>query len=70
MADITKCDGDGCPRKETCYRFTAEASELRQSYFMNAPIKEDNTCEYYWPNENDRTKKVPTKNSKRRAWHH
>jgi hypothetical protein len=56
--------------KETCYRFTAIADKLWQSYFMNAPIKEDNTCDYYWPNENDRTKEVPTKNSKRRAWHH
>lgn len=70
MPDISMCTGEGCPRKETCYRFTAKPSELRQSYFMKAPIKEDNTCEYYWPNENDRTKKVPTKNSKRRAWHH
>jgi hypothetical protein len=70
MPDISMCTGEGCPRKETCYRFTAEASEFRQSYFINAPIKEDNTCEYYWPNENDRTKEVPTKNSKRRAWHH
>jgi len=28
MADITKCKGEGCPIKESCYRFTAEASEL------------------------------------------
>jgi hypothetical protein len=70
MPDISKCSGEGCPMKETCYRFTAIADKLWQSYFMNAPIKEDNTCDYYWPNENDRTKKVPTKNSKRRAWHH
>ena len=70
MPDISKCSGEGCPRKETCYRFTAKPSEFMQSYFMNAPIKEDNTCEYYWPNENDRIKEVPTKNSKRRAWHH
>ena len=70
MPDISKCSGEGCPMKETCYRFTAIADKLWQSYFMNAPIKEDNTCDYYWPNENDRTKEVPTKNSKRRAWHH
>ena len=70
MPDITMCKGEDCPMKETCYRFTANANEFMQSYFMNAPIKEDKTCDHYWPNEDDRTKKVPTKNSKRRAWHH
>jgi hypothetical protein len=71
MPDITMCKGDGCPMKETCYCFTANPSEFRQSYFMNAPIKEDNTCEYYWPNEKQNgTKKLSEKNSKRRAWHH
>jgi hypothetical protein len=65
------CKGDGCPMKETCYRFTANPSEFRQSYFMNAPIKEDNTCEYYWPNEKQNgTKKLSEKNSKRRGWHY
>jgi hypothetical protein len=47
MADITKCKGEGCPIKESCYRFTAEASEFRQSYFFTPPFK-DNTCEMYW----------------------
>ena len=71
MPDITMCKGDGCPMKETCYRFTAKPSDLRQSYFMNAPIKEDNTCEYYWPNEKQNgTKKLSEKNSKRRGWHY
>jgi hypothetical protein len=76
MPDITMCKGDGCPMKETCYRFTANSDELmlfyhRQSFFINAPIKEDNTCEYYWPNEKQNgTKKLSEKNSKRRAWHY
>lgn len=63
MPDISKCKGEGCPLKETCYRFTVEPNKFMQSYFMNAPIKEDNTCDYYWPNEDDNKKK-------RRAWHH
>jgi hypothetical protein len=25
MTDITKCTGEGCALKETCYRFTAVA---------------------------------------------
>jgi hypothetical protein len=56
MPDITMCSGDNCPAKETCYRFTAIPNEWRQSYFMEAPIKGDNTCEYFmkvW----DKTKK-------------
>ena len=47
MPDITKCNGEGCPIKEKCYRYTSEPSEYYQSYFTNAPIK-DNKCEYYW----------------------
>jgi hypothetical protein len=50
MPDISKCKGEDCPMKETCYRFTANANEFMQSYFMNAPIKEDDSCEYYWDN--------------------
>lgn len=54
MADITKCTGEGCPKKEKCYRHTAVES-LRQSYFVKAPVqlKEGGFlyCEYYWPVE-------------------
>jgi len=44
--DITKCSGENCPMKESCYRFTAEAGQM-QSYFIEPPIK-DGKCEYYW----------------------
>jgi hypothetical protein len=47
MPDITTCWGENCPIKETCYRFTATPSKWMQSYFVDAPIKEDNTCEYF-----------------------
>lgn len=47
MADITMCSGTDCPQKESCYRFTAKPSEYRQSYFMEAPIK-DGKCDMYW----------------------
>ena len=63
MPDITMCTGEDCPMKDGCYRFTANANEFMQSYFMNAPIKEDNTCDHYWPNKDDNK-------NKRRAWHH
>lgn len=45
MPDITMCKGEGCEAKFTCYRFTAKPS-MRQSYFMESPIK-DGGCEYY-----------------------
>lgn len=47
MADITMCTGENCPMKESCYRFTAVASEYWQSYFAIPPIK-DGECEQYW----------------------
>ena len=46
MADISKCTGEGCALKETCYRFTAP-SGMYQSFFFSPPIK-DGECDYYW----------------------
>ena len=51
MADITKCKGTNCPNKETCYRFTATSNEYRQSFFVEVPLKSDNTCDEYWKDE-------------------
>jgi hypothetical protein len=51
MADITKCKGEGCPLKESCYRFTAEASEY-QSYFLTPPF-DGKTCEMYWGKQSE-----------------
>ena len=47
MADITKCTGEGCDSKHTCYRYTAKSNEYAQSYFMKAPGK-DKSCNHYW----------------------
>ena len=47
MPDITMCSGEGCPVKESCYRFTAKPNEYRQSYFVEPPIK-DGKCDHYW----------------------
>jgi hypothetical protein len=46
MTDITKCTGEGCPLKETCYRFTSETG-MYQSFFFGVPIK-NGKCEYHW----------------------
>ena len=47
MADITKCSGEGCKKKESCYRFTAPSSDL-QTMFVTPPLDKDGECEYYW----------------------
>ena len=52
MADITMCSGDECPKKVTCYRFTAVACKYRQSFFFTPPFrKEDGFCDHYWWND-------------------
>lgn len=50
MPDMTMCDGHGCPLKDKCYRYTAFASSY-QSWFLQAPINEDGTCDYFWNDE-------------------
>jgi hypothetical protein len=52
MTDICKCTGEGCHIKEQCYRYTAKADELRQSYMY--PVGDgDKDCEYFWDNNVD-----------------
>ena len=41
-----------CPKKDTCYRYTASPNSHWQSYFMSVPYDEKNeTCEHYWSDE-------------------
>jgi hypothetical protein len=40
MSDIVKCEGEGCPIREKCYRYTANDSKY-QYYFKNSPFKYD-----------------------------
>lgn len=54
MPDISMCLGNGCPLKQTCYRYRAKPNEFRQTYFTTPPYKEKE-CDYHWqyqePNE-------------------
>ena len=52
MPDITMCEGTDCPHKENCYRYIAEPSEFRQSYFSIPPIK-DGKCDHYWGEQSE-----------------
>lgn len=47
MADITMCNGKNCELAQTCYRYKANPSQYRQSYFCETPIK-DGKCDHYW----------------------
>ena len=52
MSDITKCEGTDCPLKENCFRFTAIGNPIYQSWFSEAPIK-DNECEMFWGKQSE-----------------
>lgn len=51
MPDITMCYGNKCPKKETCYRYTAKPNTHWQSYFKDAPIDKKGNCNHYWNNK-------------------
>ena len=51
MADISMCEGTGCPRKMQCYRHTAPVSQYRQAYFTTVPVKPDGSCDHFWDNK-------------------
>ena len=57
MPDITMCEGQGCELRSTCYRYTAEPSKYRQSYFIKPPIK-DGECDEYWEDPKERAKNL------------
>lgn len=56
MADITKCNGNMCAKKESCYRFTAPTSNY-QSFFAASPISMlTGECKEYWEINNGNKK--------------
>lgn len=48
MANITKCTGQSCNKREFCYRFTAIANKHRQACFSVPPIDSNGECDEYW----------------------
>jgi len=50
MVDISKCNTQSCPSRLECYRFTAPAGPMRQSYSdFDAVRNGANVCEYFIP---------------------
>jgi len=47
MPDICMCHGDGCTKKDNCYRHIA-IPDYYQTYFVTAPIDNNGNCLYFW----------------------
>ena len=50
MSDIAKCNDSLCPSKEYCYRFTAPASLIWQTYGVFNREEDAYNCDMFWPN--------------------
>lgn len=51
MADISMCDGEGCPIKQECYRYTAPKNAHWQAFFAYVPYDHAyKGCEYFIDN--------------------
>ena len=48
MSDLSKCNDSFCPSKDHCYRFTAPASLVWQS-FADFQRRGRPCCDSYWP---------------------
>lgn len=48
MPDIQMCTGEGCQKKDSCWRHTAKPDKCYQSWFDKPPFLENGDCEYFW----------------------
>ena len=46
MPDIAMCQDKDCPKRLSCYRYTATPSQY-QPYFAEKIVDENGKCEYY-----------------------
>lgn len=48
MTDITKCTGENCDKKDTCYRYLAPENPNYQAFFVAKNILDmEGSCDYY-----------------------
>lgn len=52
MSDITKCLNAECPKRFSCYRWTAPHHDYWQAICMFEP-DENGKCEYYWEDNHE-----------------
>ena len=48
MPDIAMCHGEGCAKRDECYRHRAQPSSFRQAYFIPT-LGLDGTCHEFIP---------------------
>lgn len=48
MPDISKCNNNNCPSKDSCYRFTSQPSPFWQSYSDFKFDEKTGKCDHYW----------------------
>jgi hypothetical protein len=48
MADISKCSGERCPLRDTCYRYLAKANHDYQTYLALSHDANKKYCGFYW----------------------
>lgn len=57
MVDIAKCPGEGCSKRNECYRHRAYPDSQWQSY-MTTPEKKGEECEMFMPIEGRRVMSI------------
>jgi hypothetical protein len=59
VADVSKCQGTGCPFKSNCLRYTRPAGH-NQAWFTVVPYNVDTkSCDFYWPDQStDKKRKL------------
>lgn len=67
MPDISMCFGEYqtkvCPKRDTCYRYKANANPYYQAYYSEPNCTEN--CESYWRIDETRTNENTTRNAQR-----
>jgi hypothetical protein len=67
VADISKCKGQGCNIKNTCYRFLADADDYMQSYIKGNVSDDGEYCDHYWPDTEEAARDMKKKKKERKA---
>ena len=49
MPDIAKCQGQDCPDRDSCYRYTAPDSDYQDYGMFDALLVPGVECEAWWP---------------------
>lgn len=53
MPDIAMCQDKDCPKRLSCYRYTATPSQY-QPYFAEKMVDKKGNCEYYIETEKEK----------------